>query len=145
MPFKIVQRLPFLCLKRKDGCSIMSVAVLDMGVLEETITMKKLQEKLHLRKVKVLSHSLIRMDERGYTSDDLRNAIFYGEITEKQFMYGQKRYVVESFDTDFNPIVLIVTIDRDDPDFYAVVSVMPPIKEKFKRRITTNVHRKVVA
>ncbi|RKJ74879.1 DUF4258 domain-containing protein [Butyricicoccus sp. 1XD8-22] len=122
----------------------MSLAVVEMGIQENKITIEKLREKLFLRKVKVLSHSLKRMQERGYTNEDVRHAILYGEITHKQRMQGQNRYVVESFDTDFNPIVLIVTIDRDEPEYYSVVSVMPPIKEKFKRRIGT-IMRKVVA
>lgn len=115
-----------------------------IGAMEkQIITIEAIREKLFLQKVKVLPHAIESMFKRGYTREDLIHAIMYGEITTEQFIYGQNRYVVESVDVDFNPIVLIVTQDREQPDFYAVITVFPPIKEKFKHRI--NEQRKVVA
>ena len=99
------------------------------------LTMGTIQNKLKEKKIKILNHAINGMKKRGYHSQDIVSAINNGDITKKQILYGQVRYVIESFDVDYNPIVLVVTEDREMPDYIAIITVFPPIQNKFIRCI----------
>lgn len=121
----------FIFLKKERRCVEMAAGVFQ----ENMITMGTFREKLLARKILVLPYALESMDKRGYTKEDIIHGIMVGKITEKQMMYGQIRYVIESVDTDNHPIVLVITRDRNEPDYFSVVTIFPPIKQKFKRCI----------
>lgn len=99
------------------------------------MTIESIREKLFNRKIKLLPHAINSMRKRGYTKEDIIHGIMNGEITGRQMAYGQLRVIIESIDTDRNPIVLVLTKDREQPEYYSVITTFPPIKNKFKRCI----------
>lgn len=97
--------------------------------------MKAIRKSLHCSEVRLTNHALKQMDKRGYTKKDLLCCIWMGERTELQFHRSQYKAVIEGVDSDGLPITCIVCIDGKDKRYLAIITVFPPIKNKFKRVI----------
>lgn len=96
------------------------------------LTIKKVKKALCQSKIKLTQYTLKRMEKRGYTKSDLIHAIWHGEITKVQRFKGL-RVVIESVDCYNAPIVLVVGLDHKG--IITVVTVFPPIQDKFRRVI----------
>lgn len=86
--------------------------------------------------------------KRGYSTRDIEIAIWTGVQTEFQQHRFRVKSLIEGFDEDKNPICVVLGLQydkgtdltisrelfqRDMP--YRVVTLFPPIKEKFLRKI----------
>ena len=87
--------------------------------------------------------------KRGYSARDIEIAIWTGVQTEFQHHRFRVKSLIEGFDEDKNPICIVlglqyekgkeITISRElfQRDLpYRVVTLFPPIKEKFLRKIS---------
>lgn len=97
--------------------------------------MKTIKKALMQGRIRKTSHTKQRMYKRGYTNSDLIACIMSGEKTKIQVFQRKIRVTVEGIDTDQKPIVLVIGKDDLNPNGLAIVSVMPPIKDKFRRVI----------
>ena len=97
--------------------------------------MKQIKKSLLSSKIRVTYHAKERMEKRGYTSSDIMNCIWTGNITKLQVMKGKICAVVEGNDLDNFPMVLIVGKDDVNQKRLAIISVFPPIKPTFSRVI----------
>jgi hypothetical protein len=86
--------------------------------------------------------------KRGYSSRDIEIAIWTGVLTEFQHHRFRVKSLIEGFDEDKNPICVVlglqyqkgmnISITRElfqSNTSYKVVTLFPPIKEKFLRKI----------
>lgn len=97
--------------------------------------MKKIKKSLLQESIRITLHAKKRMQKRGYTQSDLISCIWGGEITERQFFNHKACVIVEGMDMDGLPIVVVVGKDNLNPNRLAIITVYPPIDEKFKRVI----------
>lgn len=97
--------------------------------------MKQIKKALLQGRIRITAHTKKRLLKRGYTLSDIISCIWSGERTKVQVSKGKIVVVVEGRDMDNLPIVLIVGKDDLNPQNYAIVSLFPPIDEKFKRVI----------
>lgn len=86
-------------------------------------------------RIRISQHAKAAMDKRGYTNTDIIACIWSGEATEHQLFRGSYRTIVEGKDADKLPVVLVVGKDDKDAARLAIVTIFPPIKDKFKRVI----------
>lgn len=118
-----------------------------------------IQKALAMGKIVVPAYAQGRMQQRGYTTKDLVSAIWSGKRTELQYHRGKFKAMIEGLDSYNNPICIVVTgkkftkqlpdnkfVISDDnflesPEGFllreglTVVSVFPPIKNKFTRHV----------
>ncbi|MDX1807183.1 MAG: DUF4258 domain-containing protein [Paenisporosarcina sp.] len=97
--------------------------------------MKKIKKALMQGRVRLTTHAVQSMNKRGYTKSDVISCIMSGEKTEVQAYQRKVRVVIEGFDIDNKPIAVVIGRDPLHTNGYALVTVMPPIAEKFKRVI----------
>lgn len=112
------------------------------------------------RNIELSSHTQDQMQKRGYTMRDLVNAIWTGARTELQFHRGAFKAIIEGLDAYGNPINLVIgcqkfTKQTSENQFFieneevyfndrqyisdnklVIISVMPPILDKFTRHVT---------
>lgn len=83
--------------------------------------------------ISISTHSMERLDKRGYNKGDVVSALLNGKIIEVQrklspngkLQVFETVYVVEGIDLDNNPIV--VCISKKGERVFKVVTVMPPL------------------
>lgn len=97
------------------------------------LQMKKIKKVVAHDQLRVSTHSQYQMQKRGYNKHDITNCLWKGEITEMQYHRFQHKAVIEGLDVDGNPIVCVIGLTKQK--VYILVTVFPPIKEKFKRVI----------
>lgn len=96
------------------------------------LEVKKVKKALFQGRIRITEHARKRMDKRGYTQSDIISCICSGEQSKLQFFSGKVRIVIEGRDTDKLPMVVIVGKDDKYVGQLAIVSVFPPLEEKFK-------------
>ncbi|WP_148950823.1 DUF4258 domain-containing protein [Bacillus infantis] len=96
--------------------------------------MKTVKKALMTSKVTIGEHAKDRMAKRGYTRKDLISCIMTGSIVEHQIRKGKPCLLIEGQDLDELPIAMVIGHDLK-PGYLKVVTVMPPLKGKFKRVI----------
>ncbi len=97
--------------------------------------MKKIKKALLQSNIRLTTHVMQRIEQRGYTRSDLIACIMSGEITSIQPHRNKVCAVIEGLDTDGLPMVIVVGYDLTRKALFAIVTAMPPIDEKFKRVI----------
>lgn len=86
--------------------------------------------------------------KRGYSARDIEIAIWTGVQTEFQHHRFRVKSLIEGFDEDKNPICIVLGLQYDKGEnitisrelflrdlSYRVVTLFPPIKEKFLRKV----------
>lgn len=96
---------------------------------------KTIKKALLQGKILLSIHVLGRMEKRGYTKRDLIACIMNGEKTKTQFYKGKVCAIIEGFDSDGSPMVVVIGNDITKQTKFAIVTAMPPIDKKFKRVI----------
>lgn len=97
--------------------------------------MKVIKKALMQGRIRLSVHVMERMEKRGYTKSDLISCIMRGERTRLQ-PYKQKMCaVIEGYDQDGHPMVIIVGHDFSKRALFTIVTAMPPIDDKFLRVI----------
>ena len=96
---------------------------------------KDIKKALLKGKIRLSTHTIERMEKRGYTKSDLISCIMGGEVTEVQFHNNALRVLIEGVDTDNLPIVVAIGKDKEAKDVFVVITVMPPIHQRFSRVI----------
>lgn len=104
--------------------------------------------KAFLNNYLILSaHAQEKMSLRGYSKRDLISLIWTGERTELQFQRNSFKAIIEGFDSSNNPICMVVgcsSIEKFQKDKQLkIITVFPPIKEKFLRRISEYNYKRV--
>jgi len=99
------------------------------------LTMKEIRKELLLSRIVLPIHVQQAMEERGYLKKDIISCIWSGEINEIQIHRNEMKAVVEGFDADGSPMVVIIGFYRRDRKRLAIISAFPPIKSKYKRVI----------
>jgi hypothetical protein len=90
------------------------------------MNLKELKKTLMTEKGKIYlsDHTKKRLIKRGYTKGDIVSVIFNGWLQERQ---GAKKVLIAGYDTDHNPMVIVVS--KESPHSYCIVTVMPPIDQ----------------
>lgn len=96
--------------------------------------MKIIKKRLMQGKMMMSDHVGERMAKRGYTRKDLISCILQGELTETQYYNRRFDFVIEGFDADDSPMVVIVGFGNIKGTM-KIITAMPPIADKFKRVI----------
>ena len=81
--------------------------------------------------IRLSIHAKERMYKRGYTKKDIISCILSGSILERQVYQGKLSVLIEGKDADGLPMALVIGHDQN-PKHYVVVTVMPPIHDKFR-------------
>ncbi|MFJ7890521.1 DUF4258 domain-containing protein [Lysinibacillus xylanilyticus] len=93
------------------------------------------------------AHAQEKMLFRGYNKRDLISLIWTGERTELQYQRNSFKAVIEGFDSSNNPICMVVGSSSLDNFIkqknLKIITVFPPIKEKFLRRISEYNYKRV--
>lgn len=120
------QKAVFLCKKQPIGEKIMS---------NLTLTMKNIRKELAKSNIVLPMHVQEEISKRGYFKKDIIQCMWTGEITEMQYHRKEFKTIIEGFDFDGLPMVLVVGFYRENRNKLAVITAFPPIKPKFKRVI----------
>jgi len=99
----------------------------------EQLSMKEIRKALQRNGVLISKHAIRKMVKRGYTKKDLLSCIWTGERTKLQFHKGNYKARIEGLDVDGLPIVCILAVDHKNKSYLNIVTVFPPIMNKFKR------------
>lgn len=95
--------------------------------------MKNIKKALMTDRIRLSHHAKESMEKRGYTKKDLISCIMSGSIAEVQVHNGKPCVLVEGKDSDLLPIVLVIGNDGNNyRSLFVVITVMPPIDQKFK-------------
>lgn len=97
--------------------------------------MKEIKKKLLAGKIRITSHATKRLNKRGYAPSDIISCIWNGKRTKVQAHNNKITFVIEGQDRDGYPIVVVVGKDDKKADNLAIVTVFPPIDDKFERTI----------
>ncbi|MDD1505534.1 DUF4258 domain-containing protein [Lysinibacillus sp. CNPSo 3705] len=79
--------------------------------------------------------SQVKMQERGYSKNDLIKCIWTGEIIDIRVHAGKLRGVMEGLDAHNNPIVCVIGESEQDSGHLKVFNLFPQILENYKRVI----------
>lgn len=96
---------------------------------------KSIKKSLLQDSVRLTTHAFIQMEKRGYTKSDVISGIMSGRNSTVKMYKGKLCTLVEGFDTDGLPIVVVLGRDLTKRVKFVVVTVMPPIDKKFSRVI----------
>jgi hypothetical protein len=96
------------------------------------VNLKEIKKALMTNRVRISQHTKERMDKRGYMRKDIISCILTGSVVERQVFNNNVCLLIEGKDTDNLPIAVVIGRDKNHPNFYIVVTVMPPIAEIFK-------------
>ncbi len=85
-------------------------------------------------RIVISSHTQESMSKRGYYKRDLIHGIMSGSVFEVQHHNGGIKWVIAGYDADNLPIILVVA-KVPKLGCHRIVTVMPPIRSKFKEVI----------